>query len=229
MFPKTDIASGWGAHGTEGGPHASFFKRYFVPLVRYARHRFALSDEEAEDLAARYLTRELERDRGRTPSIFRLFDPEKGRFRSLLATSFWRFCRDAIAAEARRKVTAQDPLDLERDGAEDFEFCRLVAREFFGALRADIAERFTDEDERRVLALKWPEDPDQEPASNAAIERELGLSRGRVRHIAGRVADGFTYGLLRQIRAAGLSDDEARDLLGDCCRVLDREQEDETS
>lgn len=219
MFPKTDIDDGWGEHGTEGGPHASFFKRYHGPLARYARAKFKVDADRAEDLVSRYLTRQLERDRARG-SIFRLYDPEKGRFRSLLAVSFWRFARDELDKDLR-----QPPLFLGDDepGAEDDEFCRLVAREFFNALRRDIARGLAD-DERRVLDLQWPEDPAAEPAGKAAIERALGLSRARVRTIAARIADRFTYQLRRRIHAAGLSPDEARDLLGDCCRVLDQEQ-----
>lgn len=222
MFPKTDMSRGWGRHGTQGGRMASFYKRYYHPLKRYGRYKFGLTDNQADEYVARYMARECEREVNEA-AVFRLFDADKGRFRSLLATSFWRFCRDELRKDQRQQ--SFEPLDDidEADGA-DFEFCRLVARDFFNHMRQGLLKTLTDAKEQQVLALKWPEDIDHEPAKNASIERQLGLTRAQVRTIQQRIAQQFLYLLRRQLHRAGLSKDCAQALLGDTCRVLDQEQ-----
>lgn len=222
-FPQTDLSSGWGGRGTEGGPHASFFKRYYLPLSQYARLKFGVDAALAEELAARYFSRQWERDRGEGAAIFRLYDAGKGRFRSFLATAFWRFCRDELEKESRRRGRALDSVPEELLSRDHFEFGRLVAREMFNALRAEI-QSMSDEGERAFLELKWPRDLLSSPLPEAEIGRRLGLPRGQVRGLNRRIADRFTYLLHKQAAAAGLNEDEARTLLGDCCRALDHEE-----
>lgn len=225
MFPKTDIKSGWGAGGTEGGAHGSFFKRYYKPLARYCRYKFGVSDHTAEDLVSQFMTRELEREIERDGAIFRLFDSRQGRFRSYLASAFWRFARDELEKEQRRNGLFLEDLEgLQEQGADDYEFCRLVAREFFNNIRSKIESSLESENLRACLALKWPADSDTEPKNNAEIERTLGLSRETVRTLSRTIADRFTYTLYKELHSAGLSSEDAKELLGDCCRILDREQ-----
>lgn len=222
MFPPTDIRSGWGSHGTVGGPMASFFKRYHSPLVRYARYKFSISDQDAEELASAFLLRELEKER-RSRSLYQLYKADKGRFRNLLASSFWRFCRDQLKSNKDRRALSLDRPELIADDEAGLELGRLITRELFNTVRMELAEGL-DEDERRVLSLKWPEDPDRAPASNAELQRQLGLTRGRVRQVMGRLADRFTLAFRRMVREAGLNADEARALLGSCSRILQEEQ-----
>ncbi|MDF1665437.1 MAG: hypothetical protein P1V97_26995 [Planctomycetota bacterium] len=225
MFPKTDIQSGWGAAGTKGGASASFFKRYYTPLLRYCRHKFSVSDAMAEDLVSRFVAREFERECEHKNAVFRLYDPERGRFRSYLASAFWRFARDELEKEQRRRGVSLESIEDQREqSAEDFEFCRLVAREFFNNIREKLVAKISDDQEKSCLDLKWPVDSDNEPKSNAEIERTLGLSRSKVRTIVGKIADHFTFVLYQQIYQAGLSASDAKEILGDCCRVLDEEQ-----
>lgn len=223
MFPKTDIQSGWGAAGTEGGATASFYKRYYTPLLRYCKHKFGVEDALAEDLVSRFVAREFERELDQQRAVFRLYDPEQGRFRSYLASAFWRFARDELEKETRRRGVALEALEQQGSG-DDFEFCRLVAREFFNHIRGKIVETVSDDNEKACLELKWPEDADAEPKSNAEIERILGLSRSKVRTMIGKIADRFTYILYQQFYQAGFSASEAKEILGDCCRVIDEEQ-----
>lgn len=219
MFPTTDI-DGWGAGGTEGGPWASFFRRYQRPLTRYAALRFGVDAELAEELAARYVARELSRERQGDRPIFRLFDPTAGRFRSLLATSFWRFARDELQKEGRRRGAPLDDPRVAEEGADD-EFCRLVAREFFEVVR-DRLRQAADEHEAAVLDLKWPRELAADPLNNAEVGRRLGLSRGQVRSLVNRIGERFVRELRRLAEQAGLSPGELEPFLGDTCRVLDR-------
>lgn len=223
MFPTTDI-SGWGEGGTQGGPFASFFRRYQGPLAAYARHRLRVDPGLAEELAARFVARELERaERGERP-IFRLHDPASGRFRSLLATSFWRFARDELAKEARRGGPSLDHPDVaeEEDSAAQDAFCRLVAREFFNVVRAAIRAELVEEDALAVLELKWPADLAAEPLNNAEVQRRLGLSRSRVRTLVRRIGAGFVKHLGSVAGQAGLTPAELDPFLADACAVLDR-------
>lgn len=225
MFPKTDIQSGWGAAGTQGGASASFYKRYYTPLLRYCRHKFAVSDDLAEDLVSRFVAREFERDLKQGKAVFRLYDSQKGRFRSYLASAFWRFARDELEKEQRRRGVSLEILEEHQEQSDDdFEFCRLVAREFFNNIRDKIVKKIFEDDELACLDLKWPIDSDVEPKSNAEIERTLGLSRSKIRTIVGKIADQFTFVLYQQLYQAGLNANEAKEILGDCCLVLDEEQ-----
>lgn len=214
----------WGGQGTEGGPWASFFARYQRPLSSYARRRFGVDADLAEELAARFVARELAREqRGERP-IFRLYNPAAGRFRSLLATSFWRFARDELQKESRRKGVSLDAYpDLGREVEADDEFCKLVAREFFNVVRETIRKDLDSDDARTVLDLKWPVDPSADPLSNTEVERETGLSRSKVRTLTKRVGEAFLKALKRYATDAGLSPGEIHPFLADTCAVLDRE------
>lgn len=225
MFPKTDIQNGWGAAGTQGGALGSFYKRYFTPLLRYCKHKFAVSDDMAEDLVSRFVARELERELEQQNAVFRLYDPAQGRFRSYLASAFWRFARDELEKEQRRQGVSLELLgDQQEQSADDYEFCRLVGREFFNNIREKIAKKFVEENELACLDLKWPIDSDIEPKSNAEIGRTLALSRSKVRTLVGRIADQFTFVLYQQLFQAGLNASLAKEIIGDCCRILDEEE-----
>lgn len=221
-FPTTDIGR-WGEGGTEGGPWASFALRYRGPLSAYARRRFGLDPEFAEELSARFLAREVDRARGGHEPLFRLYEPGQGRFRSLLATVFWRFVRDQLELERRRRGLSLDALPEPAQPTDD-ELCRLIARELFAVVRGAVAEGCQDEDERRVLALKWPP-AGGAPLRNAEVQRELGLSRGRVRSIVARIGERFLAELRRLAEQSGVAPGDLIPLLHDTCRALDRDEE----
>lgn len=214
------MSRGWGAMGTEGGSFGSFAKRYGAPLMLFARSRFGLDHDRAGELTQRFFLRELEREREAERAIFRLFDAERGRFRSLLARSFWRFCRDELAKEGRRRVLAAFP---DESAVDDFEMARLVSRDMLNSLRREVEGRLTDGDDRRVLGLKWPVDLSEPPLTNAEVCRRLGLARGVVRGALRRIADFLTHALNRRLLDAGLDAEDARELLGDYWRALDEE------
>lgn len=217
MFPTTDI-DGWGGRGTEGGPWASFFLRYERPLAYYAQRRLGVGAELAAELAARFVARELARERSGEEPLFRLYDPQKGRFRSLLATAFWRFGRDELNKERRRDHLAlEDAPEQEADDA----FCQLVAEEFFQVVRGQLEAAAESDDERAVLALKWPATPDREPLSNSEIERQTGLTRGKVRGHVERIGARFVTALRALAQQAGLTPGELQPFVGDVCRALD--------
>jgi len=220
VFPTTDMAS-WGRRGTEGGPWASFFRRYERPLADYARRRLGVDPGLAEELAARFVARELGRDRAGEPPIFRLYDPQRGRFRSLLATTFFRFARDELAKEGRRSGPSLEEA-LAADPAADDAFCGLVARELFEVVRGRLRADAAGPEEVAVLDLKWPAGPSGAPLPNAEVERRLGLSRARVRTLTDRIAAGFVRHLRRIATQAGLSPAELEPFLGDTCHALDR-------
>lgn len=222
MFPTTDMTH-WGAYGTQGGPWASFFRRYERPLAHYACRRLGVDHDFGEELAARFIARELGREHGGERPIFRLYDSQQGRFRSLLATSFWRFARDELEKEGRRRgVCLEEGAALALEQEADDEFCRLVAREFLEVLRGRLRDDARSQDEIAVLNLKWPEDPFADPLSNTEVERELGLSRSKVRTLTKRIGAGFVHHLREIAAQAGLSPAEIHPFLGDTCHALDR-------
>ena len=216
MFPTTDI-DGWGGRGTEGGPWASFFRRYERPLAYYAQRRLGVNAEDAAELAARFVARELSRERAGEVPLFRLYDPQQGRFRSLLATAFWRFGRDELHKERRRE---HQDLEAVPEQAADDDFCRLVAREFFEVMRAQLEAATESEAERQVLALKWPPGG-EDPLSNSEIERQSGLSRAQVRTQVAKIGARFVSALRALAQQAGLSPGELQPFVGDVCRALD--------
>lgn len=223
LFPETDINSGWGRFGTEDGPHGSFFKRYYRPLARFARLKFKVSEGQAEELAADFMARELERDRDDRPPIFRLYAPDKGRFRGFLAKAFWRYCRDRL--ERGAAASRARPLGEQADfiAADGLELGRLVVREFLNSIRAEIIRSLDDPIKVSILNLKWPEDLDSDPLTNAAVERRMGLSRSKVRRAMAAIADAFIFALNRRLQQSGLDAETAGALVGDCCRILDAE------
>jgi len=216
----------WGQHGTQGGPWASFVQRYQRPLALYARRRLGVDAELADELAARFVARELGREHDGQRPLFRLYDPNQGRFRSLLATAFWRFARDELAKEGRRRGVSLDAHPALGEVEADDEFCQLVAREFFEVVRARLSEGAESEDERAVLALKWPGGLEAEPLDNAGVERQLGLSRQRVRTCVNKIGERFVRELRRLAEQAGLAPGELQPFVGDTCRALDRSTRD---
>ena len=219
LFPETDITKGWGQQGTEGGPFASFFNRYFNPLKRFAMIQWRLNDYDASELASGFLLRELERESaGKTP-LFQQFNPLKGRFRNLLAKTYWRYCRDEIYRGKKRAESLPESWDGE-EGASRLE--DLVAREFLNTLRAEVTRSLEKQDEIRLFDLRWPKDLALDPATNSEIMQTLNMTRGRLRVINNKIADALIAAMHRHFHNAGVNAQEARELIGSYCEVLDR-------
>lgn len=227
VFPKTDLADGWGRNDTEGGPHASFYKRYAGPLRRYARIKFpSAGAEQAEDLVQAFFSRELGREAGGLGPIFRRYRQGRGhggRFRYYLAQSFWRFARDELEKESRRRGRSLASLPDE-PGAVDPAFDRLIAREFLNAVRERVLARTEDDRERAYFALKWPEDIGQAPLTDRAIGGELGLTDSRLRRARKAVLGRVVFILNEQLHRDGLDSKAVDPILADYGAILDDEQ-----
>lgn len=219
LFPETDISKGWGRQGTEGGPFASFFKRYFNPLKRFAMIQWKLDENDASELASMFLLRELERDKDGKAPLFNLYNPEKGRFRNLLAKSYWRFCRDQIHRSSKSPKSLPDSWD-EQGGSLGLD--ELVAREFLNTLRSEVMKSLSKQDELRLFDLKWPRDLAMDPTSNAEILKSLDMTRGRLRVINNKIGDALIAAMHRHFHCAGVTAEDARELIGGYCEVLDR-------
>jgi DNA-directed RNA polymerase specialized sigma24 family protein len=203
----------------------SFAKRYFEPLWRLARHDLPGVDESrAQDLAQAFLLRELER----TPLFERFVQGEAHapRFRAFLRTCFYRFCRDELEKERRRAGRPLEGLPEEPPAAGASELERLVARDLVRALRARVVDGGRaplDEDARRYLERKWPDDLLAPPRPDLEVARALGLTRARVRTLKRRVVDRLIVALRAQLRAEGLGPEEVEQGLAAYVAALGRE------
>jgi RNA polymerase sigma factor (sigma-70 family) len=85
---------------------------YWYPLYAFAR-RTGMQPEQAQDLTQDFFTRLLEKD------SLRHVDPQKGRFRSFLLTSFKHFAADERArAHAQKRGGGQAPISFDVETAE---------------------------------------------------------------------------------------------------------------
>jgi RNA polymerase sigma-70 factor (ECF subfamily) len=85
---------------------------YWYPLYAFAR-RTGMPPEQAQDLTQEFFTRLLEKD------SLRHADPQKGRFRSFLLTSFKHFAADERdRARAQKRGGGQAPISFDVETAE---------------------------------------------------------------------------------------------------------------
>ncbi|RMG11196.1 MAG: sigma-70 family RNA polymerase sigma factor [Planctomycetota bacterium] len=215
MFPTTDV-EGW----TQGSGWEKFFRAYQAPLARYARQRFGVDQDVAEDLAQGFIARELERAATGGVPLFRLYDPARGRFRCLLATCFWRYARDLLSRNRRRTLASLDALG-ESPPSED-PLAGMISREYLQTLRSRVREAARDALERAVLDLKWPSDEGAFPLPNAEVARLLGTTRSAVRRRVERIGASFAAVLREYARASGLEVEEIDPVLGDLGVAFDR-------
>jgi RNA polymerase sigma factor (sigma-70 family) len=75
---------------------AALAEAYWKPAYKYARLRFGLSPDDAEDLTQGFFAEALQK------AYFERFDPERARFRTYLRT-----CLDGFASKARASARAQ--------------------------------------------------------------------------------------------------------------------------
>jgi RNA polymerase sigma factor (sigma-70 family) len=75
---------------------AALAEAYWKPAYKYARLRFGLSPDDAEDLTQGFFAEALQK------AYFERFDPERARFRTYL-----RLCLDGFAAKARASARAR--------------------------------------------------------------------------------------------------------------------------
>jgi RNA polymerase sigma-70 factor (ECF subfamily) len=87
-------------------------RSYWYPLYAFAR-RTGVAPEEAQDLTQEFFARLLQKD------SLRHADPEKGRFRSFLLTSFKNFVSDERArARAQKRGGGHSPIPIDIETAE---------------------------------------------------------------------------------------------------------------
>ncbi len=199
----------------------SFAKRYYEPLWRVALLDLPGVDAAtAHDLAQGFLLRELER-----APVFERFDPSgrhQAKFRTYLRTCFYRFCRDELVKERRRRGRSLEDLPAEPPAAGGDAFERLVVRDLLRTLRGQVLSELPPE-AARYFTLKWPADLDASPRTDLAVGEALGLSRGKLRTIKRKVIDRLLLALRQQLRSEGLTSGEVDRALAGYLAVLSGE------
>lgn len=201
---------------------ASFTKRYFQPLWRCAQLDFGGLDRgAAQDLAQAFLLRELQR----TP-VFERYETGRGhdaKFRTYLRTCFFRFARDELAKERRRRALSLDALPVEPPDRTEGELDRLVLRDLLATLREAVTEgEALSAEGQRYFDLKWPADPERGSASDAEIGAALGLPRGQLRTVKKQVVGRIVVALRQLLHRDGLRGRAADSALEEYVALLRR-------
>lgn len=212
-WPTTDRDE-WGRHGTTGGPHGSFARRYAGPLALVARRVLGVDPERALDLAHDFVLAQVGRQERNLAPVFDQWCPDRGPFRNYLFRSFMNFCADLRRREARLAAAplddAPEPATLDRDHE------RWVVREHVAHVRARVlamdATRLglrpsTLADVRRYLELRWPAELDREPPGHAEVAAALGLEAERARYVREQAARVVVEALRADLHAEGLEPD----------------------
>jgi RNA polymerase sigma factor (sigma-70 family) len=108
---------------------------YWKPVYKYARLKWQLSREDAEDLTQSFFAQAFDRD------FFARYEPDRARFRTFLRT-----CLDRFAANERKAA-----MRLKRGGG-----ARLVSLDFDGAERElELSARSPDADVDAYFRQEW--------------------------------------------------------------------------
>ena len=108
---------------------------YWKPVYKYARLKWQLTREDAEDLTQSFFAQAFDRD------FFARYEPARARFRTFLRT-----CLDRFAANERKAA-----LRLKRGGG-----ARLVSLDFDGAERElELSKRSEDGDVESYFRQEW--------------------------------------------------------------------------
>jgi len=211
-FPETAFGA-WTQLGL-----ASFSKRYFGALWRFARLELRVGTARAQDLAQAFLLRELQRE----APVFLRFEEgavHGAKFRTYLRTCFFRFARDELRKERLRSGRPLHDLPPRAIESGAAAFDRVVVRDLLADLRARIAAGL-DVDGRRYLDLKWPLAFEQGTRPDTEIAADLRLTRARLRTIKRKVAARILLAVRNQIHDEGLRGSEADDVLSDYLSIL---------
>ena len=204
---------------------AELCELYWPPLYAYARRR-GHSVEEAQDLTQAFFTRLLEK------RAVQVADPQRGRFRSFLLTSFKHFAANEHDRErAQKRGGAERPVSLDVEPVEaryaaepadtltpealfERQWAQGVLDRVMSALRAECVNAGKETTFDRVKDIVVGE---RNPGGYAALAQALDTSEGAIKVMIHRLRRRYQQ-LLRTEIAATVSnepeiDDEIRHLI----------------
>lgn len=202
-FPSTSWSAVWLAREQE--PVAALAgldrlcRKYWRPIVQFIQ-RHGHNAVAAEELAQQFLTRAVAK------SLFTRADPERGRLRALLATALRRFLIDA----GRTKTLATVPLPEDGEGqlpAEgqppDLEFDRRWAEALLARCLVELEREYARRGRLELFLRLEPclQERHRQPASQAELAAEFGLTEGAVKAEVYRMRQRFRWLVREEIAA----------------------------
>ena len=151
-----------------------------------------------------FFTREIEREAQGVEPIFRRYEPgqqHKRKFRNYLASAFWRYCRDELDKDSRRRTQSLETVPEQSILHAEFE--RLAVRELLNDLRAKIAKITIDPLELLYFSTKWPTAIEHGPMTDKDVLEHLNqerqqqglecLTRSQLRTVKKKVIERLAY------------------------------------
>jgi len=206
----------------------TLFSTYWYPIYAYLRRR-GHQPAEAQDVTQGFLTMLLE------GNLFRIADPDRGRFRSFLLKSLQNFVTDeARKAKALKRGGGRHQLSLDfaegeeryvREPADEMTPERIFERRWALALIEQVMALLRDEYERRgklaeFESLQTHLSGDREQVPYSRLAEQLGMTEGAVRVAAHRMRRRYRELLRAEIAHTVASTDEVDDELRQLMQCL---------
>lgn len=204
MFPKTNIPD-WSNHG---GQFSSFYRRYYIALVGYARHSLRLNHEEADELVSLFMISQMKKSEDAVGKVvYEAYVDVGSRFRNFLKCSL----RNFVASKKRKtQYTINIEESLDSVGRVDHAIAAFVSSAHINELRSRLAKRLGTNGQA-YLDLKWPKEFSDNSLKDSEIARRLGESERKINLLTKKLRGFLADELSKEMKAAGFSDDQIFD------------------